>query len=74
MPVISTDVKAGNRVPDFALDSIDGTKVRLSDFRGSKVMVCFYKFAYCPACAYNITKLLGEYKKLAWASKLKVKR
>ena len=68
------DVKIGSTVPDFMLTGVDGHKHKLSDFRGMKVMVCFYRYSYCPACAYTISKLIGEYKKLAWASKLMVSR
>jgi len=59
-------------VPDFLLTCIDGRQHRLSDFRGKKVMVCFYRYSNCPACAYTISKLIGRYKTLAWASKLMV--
>lgn len=65
-------IEVGSRVPDFSLDCVNGEKVQLSDLLGSKVMVCFYNFAHCPGCAYSIKKLIGEHKKLAWASKLKV--
>jgi len=65
-------VKIGSTVPDFVLTSVDGRQYRLSDFRGKKVMVCFYRNSNCPACAYTISKLIGRYKTLAWASKLMV--
>lgn len=59
-------------MPDFMLTCVDGRTHKLSDYRGMKVMVCFYRYSYCPACAYTISKLMGHYKKLAWASKLMV--
>lgn len=65
-------MQLGTEAPDFVLTSVDGHDVRLSDFRGSKVMICFYRYSYCKVCAYNIAKLIGEYKKLAWGAKLKV--
>lgn len=66
------DVKVGTAVPDFILSCVDGQEHKLSDFRGTKVMLCFYRFSHCPMCAYTISKLVGNYKLLAWASKLKV--
>lgn len=32
-------IQVGNRAPDFALRTLDGEEVRLSDFRGKKVIV-----------------------------------
>ena len=65
-------IEIGSVVPDFCLKSVDGSTIKLSDFRGQKIMVCFYLFSHCGVCAYAIGDLVGEYKKLAWASKLKV--
>jgi len=66
------DIKVGSTVPDFILPGVDGLTHKLSDFRGTKVMLCFYRYSFCPACAYTIGKLMGQFKKLAWASKLMV--
>jgi peroxiredoxin len=59
-------------VPDFTLSCDQGKIYRLSDFRGTKVLLCFYDYAHCPQCAYSVGNLMGHQKKLAWASKLKV--
>ena len=32
-------VRAGDRAPDFALPSLDGRTVRLSDYRGRRVVL-----------------------------------
>mmetsp|Transcript_5806 Transcript_5806/g.14510 ORF Transcript_5806/g.14510 Transcript_5806/m.14510 type:complete len:140 (-) Transcript_5806:774-1193(-) len=66
------DIKIGSVIPEFTLVCVDGQEHKLSDFRGTKVMLCFYSFATCPMCAYSISNIIGNYKKLAWASKLKV--
>lgn len=65
-------IKIGSEVPDFKLISSEGNGCKLSDFRGTKVMLCFYTFTHCPVCAYRVSNLIGEFKKLAWASRLKV--
>ena len=70
---VGPKIAIGSIAPDFNLSCMDGIVHKLSDYRGSKVMLCFYRFTLCPVCAYNIGTLVGHYKKLAWASKLKVR-
>lgn len=41
---------------------INGKEVKLGDYRGQKVMICFYLFTQCGVCAYSIGKLMGSYK------------
>ncbi|SFN70435.1 peroxiredoxin-like family protein [Sphingomonas sp. OK281] len=58
-------VKAGDTIPDFALDGIDGTIIRrdalIAD--GPAVLI-FFRFAGCPAC--NIA--LPVYQRALWPS------
>jgi peroxiredoxin Q/BCP len=68
----TTPLMIGDTVPDFKLSSNEGKEHRLSDYRGTKILLCFYDYAHCPQCAYSVGKLMGHQKKLAWASKLKV--
>jgi len=42
--------KAGDPAPDFALEDQDGKTVKLSDFRGRKVLVYFFPRADTPGC------------------------
>jgi len=43
----STDLKVGDKAPDFELQDQDGNAVRLSDFSGKKnVALAFYVFAF----------------------------
>jgi len=39
-------LKAGDAAPDFALRSHDGREVKLSDFRGKRVVLAFFAFAF----------------------------
>jgi len=42
-----TQLKVGDRAPDFELTDTEGEKVRLSDFRGKKnVVLAFYVLAF----------------------------
>jgi len=55
-------VSVGEQAPDFALPSISGNEVRLSDYRGEKnVMLSFVPAAWTPVCSgqwpgYNLVE------------------
>ena len=66
-PIDSTlKVKKGQTAPDFALPSISGEKVRLSQYRGKKnVVISFVPAAFTPVCSdqwpgYNMARGLFE--------------
>ena len=46
----STKLEPGSRAPAFTLLDQDGTKVKLSDYKGRKVLVYFYPKADTPGC------------------------
>ncbi len=48
---------AGDRAPAFHLADQDGTKVRLSSFKGRKVLVYFYPKADTPGCTTQSCEL-----------------
>lgn len=43
-------VKAGDKAPDFTLETDGGGKIRLSDLKGEKVIVYFYPKDNTPGC------------------------
>ncbi len=43
-------LKAGDKAPNFALTNQDGKIVKLSDFKGRKLLVYFYPRADTPGC------------------------
>jgi thioredoxin-dependent peroxiredoxin len=47
---LMTTLRTGEIAPDFALSGDDGNVVRLSDLRGSKVVLFFYPRADTPGC------------------------
>ena len=49
--------KAGEEAPDFELPSLDGERVRLSDYRGDKNVVLTFGSATCPMTAGSIRGL-----------------
>ncbi|MFD1607397.1 peroxiredoxin family protein [Oceanobacillus luteolus] len=46
---IPVGLEVGNRAPDFQLQTLAGESVKLSDFRGSRVMINFWA-TWCPPC------------------------
>ena len=51
------ELKAGDPAPDFALEDQHGNTVKLSDFRGQKVVVYFYPKADTPGCTTQACSL-----------------
>lgn len=46
---VPVGLEVGNRAPDFQLQTLTGENVKLSDFRGSRVMINFWA-TWCPPC------------------------
>jgi peroxiredoxin Q/BCP len=64
-------LKAGDKAPDFALPDQNGELVRLSDYRGRKLLVYFYPKASTPGCttqACSIRDAGGELSGLGTAA------
>jgi peroxiredoxin Q/BCP len=49
--------KPGEMAPDFAGATTDGTKVRLGDFRGKKLVLYFYPMDDTPGCTAQACSL-----------------
>jgi len=45
-----SSLQVGSRAPEFTLESADGKKVSLKDFRGKKVVLYFYPKDMTPGC------------------------
>jgi len=46
-PVVKTNLKVGDRAPDFTLRATDGKTYKLSDFKGKKnVVLAIYVLAF----------------------------
>jgi peroxiredoxin len=51
--------------PDFDLIDIFDRKIKLSDYRGKKVLIAFFRHAGCPFCnvrVYNLQKRVEEFR------------
>ncbi len=47
--------------PNFVLKDIRGELINLHAFRGSKVMLSFFRYASCPFCNLRVHKLIERY-------------
>jgi peroxiredoxin len=55
-------LKPGSTAPDFELASVDGGRIRLSNYRGKAVWLCFWRIG-CPPCIENMPHLQEVYAK-----------
>ncbi|MEI2664791.1 redoxin domain-containing protein [Rossellomorea sp. LJF3] len=54
----------GDRAPDFALTTLDGEEVKLSDYKGKKVILNFWA-TWCPPCKAEMPHMEQYYEKNA---------
>jgi len=57
-------LKAGDPAPDFALEDQHGKTVKLSDFRGKRVVLYFYPRADTPGCTMQACLLRDAHEAL----------
>lgn len=55
---------AGTKAPDFKTTDQDGNSVKLSDFKGKKVILYFYPKDQTPGCTVEACNLRDNYKAL----------
>ena len=53
MPQLST----GDKAPAIVLPAIDGSTFDMSNLRGKKVILTFFRFSTCPLCNMRIRKI-----------------
>ncbi|QCK15972.1 thioredoxin-dependent thiol peroxidase [Mangrovivirga cuniculi] len=57
-------LEIGDKAPDFEVNDQDGNKVKLSDFRGKKVVLYFYPKDATPGCTAQACNLRDNYEAL----------
>jgi thioredoxin-dependent peroxiredoxin len=51
----------GVSTPDFEGQRIDGTRFRLSEYKGSKILLSFFRNGACALCNLRIRELIVQY-------------
>jgi len=59
-----TKLKPGDAAPDFALKDQDGKTIKLSDFRGRKLLLYFYPKAETPGCVMQACSIRNAFQEL----------
>ena len=57
-------LETGDKAPDFTLSNHDGSKIKLSDLKGQKVIVYFFPAALTPGCTKEATDFNSNLKAL----------
>lgn len=57
-------LKVGDKVPDFLSKDQDGTIIKLSDYKGQKLIMFFYPRANTPGCTAEACNLRDNYSAL----------
>ena len=57
-------LKEGDKVPHFSSKDQDGNEIKLSDYKGKKLIVFFYPRANTPGCTAEACNLRDHYKEL----------
>lgn len=57
-------LKSGDKAPDFTTTNQDGKKIKLSDYKGKKVVLYFYPKDMTPGCTAESCNLRDNYKLL----------
>jgi peroxiredoxin Q/BCP len=57
-------LKVGSKAPDFKIPDQDGNIVKLSDFKGKKIVLYFYPKDQTPGCTAQSCNLRDNYKLL----------
>ena len=57
-------LQEGDKVPQFTSKDQDGNEIKLSDYKGKKLVVFFYPKANTPGCTAEACNLRDNYKEL----------
>ncbi|HZG60044.1 MAG TPA: thiol-disulfide oxidoreductase ResA [Anoxybacillus sp.] len=58
----TTGLEIGNAAPDFALKTLEGKEIRLSELKGKKVILNFWA-TWCPPCQAEMPEMQNFYEK-----------
>ena len=56
-----SELQVGDHAPNFILPAIDGTLFDMSNFKGKRVILTFFRFSSCPFCNIRINRILKRW-------------
>ena len=57
-------LKVGDKAPNFEINDQDGNSIKLSDYKGKKLVIFFYPKANTPGCTLEACNLSDHYSEL----------
>lgn len=57
-------LKPGDKAPDFTAQVWNGPDLKLSDLRGQKVWLAFFRYAACPLCNLRVRDIIRRHDEL----------
>lgn len=60
-------LRVGQQAPNFDVTDIYGRRIRLTDWRGQKLLISFHRAAVCPLCnmrTYHMIQRYADYQRL----------
>lgn len=58
---IGQRLNVGDKAPDFEAIDTNGDTINLSNYKGQKVLIAFFRYAGCPVCNYRVHDLIENY-------------
>lgn len=55
---MTTQLKAGQFIPQFSIEDVSGKKINSRDLEGKKVYITFLRNTACPLCSFHVFRLL----------------
>ena len=56
---------SGSSAPQFSLPAIDGTTFNMSDMKGKRVILTFFRFSSCPLCNMRIRRIIQRWDEIS---------
>ena len=56
-----TRLVTGSDAPDISLPATDGSTFKMSDYKGKRVILTFFRFSSCPFCNIRINRIVKRW-------------
>lgn len=58
---VSQKLNIGDKAPYFETIDTNGDTIKLSNYKGKKVLIAFFRYAGCPVCNFRVHDLIENY-------------